>query len=80
MQGLLRVATMPEVDIVLAAIAGSAGLQPTFAALQAGKDVALANKESLVMAGELMIAQARTKRMPNHPGGQRTQRRVSTAQ
>jgi 1-deoxy-D-xylulose-5-phosphate reductoisomerase len=61
MQGLLRVATMPEVDVVLAAIAGSAGLQPTFAALQAGKDVALANKESLVMAGELMIAQARQK-------------------
>jgi 1-deoxy-D-xylulose-5-phosphate reductoisomerase len=59
MQGLLRVATMPEVDVVLAAIAGSAGLQPTFAALQAGKDVALANKESLVMAGELMMAQAR---------------------
>lgn len=58
-QGLLRVATMPEADVVLAAIAGSAGLQPTFAALQAGKDVALANKESLVMAGELMIAQAR---------------------
>ena len=60
-QGLLRVATIPEVDVVLAAIAGSAGLQPTFAALQAGKNVALANKESLVMAGELMIAQAREK-------------------
>jgi len=59
MQGLLRVATMPEIDIVLAAIAGAAGLQPTFAALQAGKDIALANKESLVMTGELMIAQAR---------------------
>jgi 1-deoxy-D-xylulose-5-phosphate reductoisomerase len=59
MQGLLRVATLPEADVVLAAIAGSAGLQPTFAALQAGKDVALANKESLVMAGELMMAQAR---------------------
>ena len=58
-QGLVRVATMPEADLVLAAIAGSAGLQPTFAALQAGKDVALANKESLVMAGELMMAQAR---------------------
>ncbi len=58
-QGLLRAATMPEADVVLAAIAGSAGLQPTFAALQAGKDVALANKESLVMAGELMMAQAR---------------------
>jgi 1-deoxy-D-xylulose-5-phosphate reductoisomerase len=59
MQGLLRIATMPEADMVLAAIAGSAGLQPTFAALQAGKDVALANKESLVMAGELMMDQAR---------------------
>ncbi|MBM4311400.1 MAG: 1-deoxy-D-xylulose-5-phosphate reductoisomerase [Deltaproteobacteria bacterium] len=58
-QGLLRAATMPEADVVLAAIAGSAGLQPTFAALRSGKDVALANKESLVMAGELMMAQAR---------------------
>jgi len=58
-QGLLRAATMPEADVVLAAIAGSAGLQPTFAALCSGKDVALANKESLVMAGELMMAQAR---------------------
>jgi 1-deoxy-D-xylulose-5-phosphate reductoisomerase len=58
-QGLLRAATIPEADVVLAAIAGSAGLEPTFAALCSGKDVALANKESLVMAGELMMAQAR---------------------
>ena len=50
---------MQEIDVVLAAIACSAGLQPTFAAVQAGKDFALANKESLVMAGELMISQAR---------------------
>jgi len=58
-RGLLRAATMPEADLVLVAIAGSPGLQPTFAALRAGKDVALANKESLVMAGELLMAQAR---------------------
>lgn len=60
-QGLLRAATMPEADVVLAAIAGAAGLRPTFAALQAGKDIALANKESLVMAGELMVEQARAR-------------------
>jgi 1-deoxy-D-xylulose-5-phosphate reductoisomerase len=49
--GLERVVRLPEVDIVVAAIVGSAGLTGTWAALEAGKTVALANKETLVMAG-----------------------------
>jgi len=52
-QALIDVATDPEVDVVVAAIVGSAGLQSTWAALEAGKTVALANKETLVAAGPL---------------------------
>lgn len=51
---LETLAAHPEVDIVLAAIVGSAGLNSTWAAIEAGKTVALANKETLVIAGELM--------------------------
>lgn len=51
---LAEVAAAPEVDVVLAAIVGSAGLQSTWAALEAGKTVALANKETLVAAGSLV--------------------------
>ena len=53
-EGLHAVATAPSARVVLAAIVGAAGLAPTYAALRAGKIVALANKESLVMAGPLM--------------------------
>ena len=56
--GLEQVATMPEADIIVSAISGSAGLLPTLAAIKAGKDVALANKEALVMAGELLTREA----------------------
>lgn len=52
--GLVAVATYPEADRVVAAIVGAAGLPPVHAALAAGKDVALANKESLVVAGRLL--------------------------
>jgi 1-deoxy-D-xylulose-5-phosphate reductoisomerase len=51
----------PEVDVVLAAIVGSAGLRSTWAALEAGKTVALANKETLVMAGPLVMDLARRR-------------------
>jgi 1-deoxy-D-xylulose-5-phosphate reductoisomerase len=54
-QGLEQIARLPEVDIVLAAVVGSAGLTGTWAALDAGKTVALANKETLVMAGPLVM-------------------------
>ena len=53
---LIEAATHPEADIVLNAVVGSAGLDATLAALRAGKRVALANKETLVMAGELVRA------------------------
>lgn len=54
-QGLIEVASLPEVDAVMAAIVGAAGLLPTLAAAKAGKQILLANKESLVMAGELFM-------------------------
>ncbi len=56
---LVAAATYPGVDIVVNAVVGAAGLDATLAALRAGKRVALANKESLVMAGELVLAAAR---------------------
>lgn len=56
---LLEAATHPDVHIVVNAIVGAAGLEVTLAALRAGKRVALANKESLVMAGELVLKTAR---------------------
>jgi 1-deoxy-D-xylulose-5-phosphate reductoisomerase len=57
--GLLKLATMPEADIVLIAIVGTAGLQPALAAIRAGKDIAIASKEILVMAGETVMGEAR---------------------
>jgi 1-deoxy-D-xylulose-5-phosphate reductoisomerase len=59
MEGILRIATMPEVDIVLNALVGSIGLQPTIEALRVGKRIALANKEALVMGGDLVMKTAR---------------------
>jgi 1-deoxy-D-xylulose-5-phosphate reductoisomerase len=52
---LERVASLPEVDIVMAAIVGAAGIRPTFAAAAAGKHVLLANKETMVMAGRIFM-------------------------
>src|SRR5215471_18298542 len=52
-EGLLKLATLPEADIVLIAIVGTAGLKPALAAIRAGKDIAVASKEILVMAGEI---------------------------
>ena len=60
--GLARVAALPEVSYVMAAIVGAAGLLPTLAAAQAGKRVLLANKEALVMAGALFMAAVREHR------------------
>src|ERR1035437_4372073 len=50
-EGLLKLATLPAADIVLIAIVGTAGLAPALAAIRAGKDIAVASKEILVMAG-----------------------------
>jgi 1-deoxy-D-xylulose-5-phosphate reductoisomerase len=57
-EGVVAAAAHPDVDFVLAAISGGAGLRSTAAAVEAGKDVGLANKESLVLAGELMVRRA----------------------
>ena len=57
--GLLAVATHSDVDIVVAATSGLKGLQPTLAAIRAGKTIALSNKETLVMAGHLVMQAAR---------------------
>jgi 1-deoxy-D-xylulose-5-phosphate reductoisomerase len=58
-EALEHVATLPEVDMVMAAIVGAAGMRPTLAAARAGKRVLLANKETLVMAGRLFMDAAR---------------------
>jgi 1-deoxy-D-xylulose-5-phosphate reductoisomerase len=54
-EGLEAVSTCPEADIVLTAVTGTAGLAPTVAAVKAGKDIALANKETLVAAGSVVM-------------------------
>src|ERR1041385_6762922 len=58
-EGLMKLATLSEADIVLIAIVGTAGLQPALAAIRAGKDIAVASKEILVMAGEIVMNEAR---------------------
>ena len=60
-EGLIAVATHPDVDIVICASAGTAGLDAVLAAIEAGKTIALANKEVLVMAGELVTSAARRR-------------------
>jgi 1-deoxy-D-xylulose-5-phosphate reductoisomerase len=59
--GAVAAASHPDVDFVLAAISGGAGLRSTAAAIEAGRPVGLANKESMVLAGELLIARAAAK-------------------
>lgn len=58
-EGLMEAATLPQVDTVVTALVGASGLKPTIAAIEAGKDIALANKETLVIAGELVMALAK---------------------
>ena len=58
-EGLLKLATLPGADIVLIAIVGTGGLAPALAAIRAGKDIAVASKEILVMAGEIVMREAR---------------------
>jgi 1-deoxy-D-xylulose-5-phosphate reductoisomerase len=58
-EGLIKLATLPAADIVLIAIVGTAGLKPALAAIRAGKDIAIASKEILVMAGEIVMSEAR---------------------
>ena len=65
--GTVRVATHPEVDFVVSAIVGVAGLEATYEAVRAGKILGLANKECLVAAGELITAEARRQGKPLLP-------------
>ena len=58
-RAVIEAAAYPAGDVVVTALMGFAGLEPTMAALEAGKDIALANKETLVVAGELVMAKAR---------------------
>src|SRR6266478_1400004 len=65
--GTVRVSTHPEVDFVVSAIVGVAGLEATYEAVKAGKTLGLANKECLVAAGELITAEARKQAKPLLP-------------
>lgn len=65
--GLVTLAEQVDADVVLSAIVGGAGLLPTMAAIKSGKRIALANKETLVMAGSLMTAAARERGVPLLP-------------
>jgi 1-deoxy-D-xylulose-5-phosphate reductoisomerase len=65
--GTVRVATHPDVDFVVSAIVGVAGLEATYEAVRAGKSVGLANKECMVVAGELITAEARRQGKPLLP-------------
>jgi len=66
-EALCQVVEMEEVDIVLTALVGFAGLKPTMRAIEAGKNIALANKETLVVAGELVTEAARAKGVNIYP-------------
>lgn len=59
MEGLLELASMPETEILVTAIVGMIGIRPTMEAIRAGKDIALANKETLVTAGHLIMPMAK---------------------
>lgn len=61
MEGLIAAATHPDCDVVVTAVVGMVGLLPTLAAIEAGKDIALANKETLVCAGGLVMDAARKR-------------------
>lgn len=61
MEGLLEIAVMPQIQVLVTAIVGMIGIRPTIAAIKAGKDIALANKETLVCAGHIIMPLARER-------------------
>ena len=67
MEGLLEAAVMPESDVLLTAVVGMIGIRPTLAGIEAGKAIALANKETLVCAGHLIMPLAKKKGVPILP-------------
>ena len=66
-EGLIQVATLSEADMVVTAVVGMIGLVPTVEAIKAGKTIALANKETLVTAGDLVMGLAKEKNVPILP-------------
>lgn len=64
MDGLLEIAVMEQMDVLVTAIVGMIGIRPTIAAIQAGKTIALANKETLVTAGHIIMPLAAEKKCP----------------
>ena len=67
MDGMIELATMPESEILVTAIVGMIGIRPTVAAMKAGKDIALANKETLVTAGHIIMPLAKEKNVHIYP-------------
>ena len=67
MEGLVEVATYEDVDTVVTSVVGNVGLKPTFAAIRAGKNIALANKETLVSAGQLVMDLAKQHNVKIYP-------------
>ncbi|MBQ8623432.1 MAG: 1-deoxy-D-xylulose-5-phosphate reductoisomerase [Oscillospiraceae bacterium] len=67
MDGLCKIASLKEADIVLNSVVGMVGLRPTLAAIEAGKDIALANKETLVSGGKLVMNSAKEKGVKIYP-------------
>lgn len=62
-EGFLHLATLKEIDTVISAMTGAAGLLPTYEAVKAGKNIALANKETMVMAGAIIMAEAKKRKV-----------------
>lgn len=67
MEGLLELAVLPEMEVLVTAIVGMIGLRPTIAAIEQGKTIALANKETLVTAGHIIMPLAAEKKVPILP-------------
>lgn len=67
MEGLCEIASLPQNDIVLNSVVGMVGLLPTLTAINAGKDIALANKETLVAGGEIVMSSAKEKNVKIYP-------------
>jgi len=67
MEGLLELAVYPEMDVLVTAVVGMIGIKPTIAAIEAGKTIALANKETLVTAGHIIMPLAEKRKVPILP-------------
>ena len=66
-EGLMELAALPDAELVVVALVGFSGLKPTLTALKEGKKIALANKEALVVGGELIMSEARSRKIIIRP-------------